>query len=111
MGLRARTLRGLSRARDMIGVCTMPRSYALYQEMRWLPGRLLERVNKKKSTKKRTSAVEFRYADVEVDAPVEFEGGNASVVQSNLEASDLVGADWTPIWTSGTRHLTCRRTF
>ncbi|UDG95334.1 UvrD-helicase domain-containing protein [Rhodococcus opacus] len=83
---------GLSRARDMIGVCTMPRSYALYQEMRWLPGRLLERVNKKKSTKKRTSAVEFRYADVEVDAPVEFEGGNASVVQSNLEASDLVGA-------------------
>ncbi|MET3641897.1 DNA helicase-2/ATP-dependent DNA helicase PcrA [Prescottella equi] len=81
----------LSRARDVIFRCELPKTYALYQDMHWLPGRILERVNKWKSTKKRTKAVEFKCGDVEVDVPVAI-ANDAQVVQANLNAPDLVGA-------------------
>ncbi|WP_370181638.1 UvrD-helicase domain-containing protein [Rhodococcus wratislaviensis] len=80
----------LSRARDTIFRCDLPKTYAMYQDMHWLPGRILERVNKWKSTKKRTKAVEFQCRDVEVEVPVTI-GNDAHIVQSNLYAPDLVG--------------------
>ncbi|WP_370585094.1 UvrD-helicase domain-containing protein [Nocardia sp. XZ_19_231] len=80
----------LSRAREVIFRCELPRTYALYQEMNWLPDRILERVNKWKSTKKRTKAVEFQYRDVEIDVPVAVQC-DAHIVQTNLNATDLVG--------------------
>jgi DNA helicase II / ATP-dependent DNA helicase PcrA len=81
----------LSRARDVIFRCELPRTYSTYQEMKWLPGRLLERVNKWKSSKKRTRAMEFQYGDVDVDVPVSFGGNDARVVQANLAAPGLAG--------------------
>ncbi|MFD3425567.1 UvrD-helicase domain-containing protein [Nocardia fluminea] len=81
----------LSRARDVIFRCELPRTYAVYQEMNWLRDRILERVINRKSTRKRTNAVEFTYRDVEVDVPVTVRR-DAHVVQTNLDATDLVGA-------------------
>ncbi|NMD97423.1 ATP-dependent helicase [Rhodococcus sp. BL-253-APC-6A1W] len=88
-GIRERYV-ALSRARDSIYLCELPRTYAMYQEMKWLPGRIQERVNKWKSTKKRTRAVEFQYTDVEVDVPVSI-ANDATIVQANLVSQDLVG--------------------
>lgn len=81
----------LSRARDSIHLCELPKTYAAYQDMQWLPGRLLERVNKWKSTKKRTRAMEFKYGDVEAHVPVSIQN-DAHSVQENLSSSDLIGA-------------------
>lgn len=81
----------LSRARDTINLCELPRTYALYQDMQWLPGRIQERVNNRKTKKKRTKAVEFQCRDVEVEAPVTVDD-SADVVQKNLLSQDLVGA-------------------
>ncbi|MBP1159814.1 DNA helicase-2/ATP-dependent DNA helicase PcrA [Rhodococcus sp. PvR099] len=81
----------LSRAKDTIHLCELPRTYALYQDMHWLPGRIQERVNNRKTKKKRTKAVEFQCRDVEVEVPASIED-NANVVQNNLLSEDLVGA-------------------
>ncbi|MFF0496080.1 UvrD-helicase domain-containing protein [Nocardia aobensis] len=82
----------LSRAREKIFLCELPRTYAVYREMHWLPGRILERVRNWKSKTNRTRAVEFQYTDVAVDHPVYFEGFDAVAVQETLAADDLVGA-------------------
>ncbi|OBA67075.1 hypothetical protein A5780_11560 [Nocardia sp. 852002-20019_SCH5090214] len=81
----------LSRARETIFLCELPRTYAVYKDMHWLPGRLLERVNRT-SKKKRTRAVEFQYTDVAVDVPASVQGFDAAAVQETLGADDLVGA-------------------
>ncbi|MGV9736823.1 UvrD-helicase domain-containing protein [Rhodococcus aetherivorans] len=88
-GIRERYV-ALSRARDSIYLCQLPKTYALYQEMGWLPGRVQERVNNWKSKKKRTRAVEFQCNDVEVDVPVAI-ADDATLVQANLDSPDLVG--------------------
>lgn len=88
-GIRERYV-ALSRARDSIYLCELPKTYAMYKEMTWLPGRIQERVNKWKSTKKRTRAVEFQYTDVEVDVPVSI-ANDATIVQANLASQNLVG--------------------
>ena len=90
--IRARYV-ALSRARDEVFLCSLPKTYSSFREERWLPGRLLERVNKWKSTKKRTKSVEFLYGDVDVDVPLVGNGGDAMAIQAALGASDLVGAN------------------
>ncbi|WP_309241230.1 UvrD-helicase domain-containing protein [Nocardia sp. BSTN01] len=82
----------LSRAREKIFLCELPRTYAVYKEMHWLPGRLLERVPNRNPKTKRTRAVEFQYTDVAVDFPAYVEGFDAMTVQETLGADDLVGA-------------------
>lgn len=80
----------LSRARDEIFSCELPRSRAVFGEAARASGRLVERVHSG-GTRKRTRAVEFKYADVETDIPVGLDGVSARSVQENLSASDLVG--------------------
>lgn len=80
----------LSRARDEIFSCELPRSRAWFREERWLPGRLLERV-RSQNGKQRTRAMEFQYDDVEVGVPGCAGDVSAAAVQNELRRSDLVG--------------------
>lgn len=81
----------LSRARDEIFSCELPKTYAWFREERWLPGRLLERV-RKQNGKQRTRAMEFQYDDVEVATPGYSEEVTAANVQATLSGPDLIGA-------------------
>lgn len=81
----------LSRARDEIFTCELPKTRAWFREERWLPGRLLERV-RKQNGKQRTRAMEFKYDDVEVATPGYSEEVTAATVQGTLSRPDLIGA-------------------
>jgi DNA helicase-2/ATP-dependent DNA helicase PcrA len=81
----------LSRARDEIFSCQLPRTYARFREERWLPGRLLERV-RNRNGKQRTRAMEFQYDDVEVASPGSTKEVTATKVQETLRRRDLVGS-------------------
>ena len=81
----------LSRARDELFTCELPRTYARFREQRWLPGRLLERVRNKHG-KQRTRAMEFQYDDVDVTMPGSTETVTAAEVQETLKRPNLIGA-------------------
>lgn len=83
----------LSRARDEIYICGLPRARSSFETMRWLPGRRVERVYNPKTGKKRVKAFEFLYDDVDVTEPAAGAGVDAQGVQENLRDSDLVGAN------------------
>lgn len=80
----------LSRARDELFTCELPKTYSRFREERWLRGRLLERV-RNKNGKQRTRAMEFKYDDVEVGVPGSSDDVSASAVQKTLGRPDLVG--------------------
>lgn len=80
----------LSRARDEIFTCALPRSRAWFKEEHWLPGRILERV-RKPNGKQRTRAMEFQYDDVEVGVPGCAGEVSAAAVQNELKRPDLIG--------------------
>lgn len=81
---------GLSRARDELFTCELPKTYSRFREERWLRGRLLERV-RNKNGKQRTRAMEFKYDDVEVGVPGFSDDVSATAVQKTLGRPDLVG--------------------
>ena len=80
----------LSRARDQIFSCQLPRTRARFREERWLPGRLLERVPSQ-GGKHRTRAMEFQYDDVEVGVPGCTGEVSAAIVQKELRRPGLIG--------------------
>lgn len=80
----------LSRARDEIFSCELPRTRARFREERWLPDRLLERVPQQ-GGKHRTRAMEFQYDDVEVGVPGCTQEVSAATVQKELKRPDLIG--------------------
>lgn len=81
----------LSRARDDLFLCRLPKDWASFRSEFWLRDRLMERVPGKKPKTKRTRSVEFRYNDVEVDAPVGNGKVSAAAIQSRLSDDALVG--------------------
>lgn len=81
----------LSRARDDIFICELPRSRSSFDEVRFLPGRRVERVFNKNG-RKRVKAFEFLYDDVDVTEPAAGGGVDAAVVQQNLLDRQLIGA-------------------
>ncbi|GAB3038313.1 UvrD-helicase domain-containing protein [Mycobacterium bourgelatii] len=83
----------LSRARDDIYICWLPQPRSSFENMRWLPGRRVERVFNRKTRKKRVKAFEFLYDDVDVSEPTAGGGLDAADVQENLRGDDLVGAN------------------
>lgn len=82
----------LSRARDEIFLCGLPKTYSIFKEEHFARGRLLERQRNYKRKSMRTNAVEFRYSDVEVDTPVEACNADAKSVQNNLRDPSLIGS-------------------
>lgn len=85
---------GLSRARDEVFVCSLPRTWASFRQEDWLSNRMLERVSfktKAKSTTKRTRSMEFRYNDVETEIPFSSVNFTAADAQSSLQDAKIVG--------------------
>jgi DNA helicase-2/ATP-dependent DNA helicase PcrA len=80
----------LSRARDEIFTCDLPRTYNVFKQERWLPGRLLERA-RKRNGKYRTKAMEFKYDDVEVADPGFSQAIAAKDVQQTLRQANMIG--------------------
>jgi DNA helicase-2/ATP-dependent DNA helicase PcrA len=80
----------LSRARDDLFTCDLPRTYSVFKQERWLPGRLLERT-RKRNGKYRTKAMEFKYDDVEVSVPGCAHLVPANGVQTALREPGLIG--------------------
>jgi DNA helicase-2/ATP-dependent DNA helicase PcrA len=80
----------LSRARDELFTCELPKTYSRFREERWLRGRLLERV-RKQNGKQRTKAMEFQYDDVEVAVPGCSDEVPAMGVQETLRRPNLIG--------------------
>jgi DNA helicase-2/ATP-dependent DNA helicase PcrA len=80
----------LSRARDELFTCDLPRTYSVFKQERWLPGRMLERA-RKRNGKYRTKAMEFKYDDVEVSIPGCAHLASATSVQAALRHPGLIG--------------------
>jgi DNA helicase II / ATP-dependent DNA helicase PcrA len=80
----------LSRARDELFTCELPKTYSRFREERWLHGRLLERV-RKQNGKQRTKAMEFQYDDVDVAVPGCSDEVPAMDVQETLRRPNLIG--------------------
>jgi DNA helicase-2/ATP-dependent DNA helicase PcrA len=80
----------LSRARDELFTCELPKTYSRFKEERWLRGRLLERV-RNKNGKQRTRSMEFKYDDVEVGVPGSSDEIAAVDVQQTLQLPHLIG--------------------
>ena len=80
----------LSRARDELFICELPKTYSRFGEERWLRGRLQERV-RNKNGKQRTRAMEFKYDDVEVGVPGFSDDVSAAAVQQTLRGPKLIG--------------------
>ena len=80
----------LSRARDELFTCELPKTYSRFKEERWLRGRLLERV-RNKNGKQRTKSMEFKYDDVEVGVPGSSDEIAAVDVQQTLRLPHLIG--------------------
>ncbi|OBR98753.1 hypothetical protein A9W98_33745 [Mycobacterium gordonae] len=82
----------LSRARDEIYLCSLPRpKSSIYADERYY-GRFKEEVfSTRKKGKKWTRAFEFQYNDVETNYPTFSQDVGAQQVQKLLQSADLVG--------------------
>lgn len=86
----------LSRARDQIFLCNLPKPKSIIRSDNRLWGRFKEEAwSRKKRGAKWSRALEFQYNDVETLRPASAHGVSANDVQALLQSDDLVGA---PLW-------------
>lgn len=86
----------LSRARDQIFLCNLPKPKSIIRSDNRLWGRFKEEAwSRKKRGANWTRALEFQYNDVETLRPASAHGVSANDVQALLQSDDLVGA---PLW-------------
>ena len=86
----------LSRARDDIFRCELPKPDSMIRADDRLWGRFKEEVwSKKKRGKKWTKSFEFQYNDVETTYPASSQRVTARDVQTNLQSANLVGQQLT----------------
>lgn len=82
----------LSRARDSIFQCRLPKPNSMIRPDDYLWGRFKEEVwSRKRSGSKWTKAFEFQYNDVEAGAPVSSHSATAGEIQRNLSSIARVG--------------------
>lgn len=82
----------LSRARDSIFKCRLPKPTSMIRPDDYLRGRFKEEVwSRKRSGSKWTKAFEFQYNDVEAGAPVSSRTATPGQIQRNLENIARVG--------------------
>ncbi len=81
----------LSRAREEIYICQLPRPHSSFETMSCLPGRLVERVYIRGRSTKRVKSFEFQYDDVDASEAVAGDGCDAAEVQTNLRDETLIG--------------------
>lgn len=82
----------LSRARDDIFICEIPRPRSSFDCVSFLPGRRVERVFNRNG-RKRVKAFEFLYDDVDVREPTAGGSSDAEAIQLNLRDYGLVGTN------------------